>query len=338
MTEANVRIGLLGASGIAPNAVLKPALDIEGVEVTAVAARDVGRAEQFAALHNIPTVHDNYEALVADESLDAIYNALVPSMHAEWSIKALERGKHVLCEKPFACNATEAAEMVRVARDLDRVLMEAFHWRYHPLARAMLEVVGRISPLVRGEAAFGFHLDDKDRWLFQYDLGGGATMDAGCYPIHWMRTLAGEEPEVVRASAVVENQVLDRRAGRARRTDLVPRSRRYRRCAPGTEPPRSTTGAPPYCAISKWRSARRDLRSSANLCVPTGGVPRRRTRWWPAADRGGRRHREHGHHRQHLPSSWAAAALRAASRSRPSRFSIIHRRRGNSATRRRAVP
>jgi predicted dehydrogenase len=209
MTGANVKIGLLGASRIAPNAVVKPALGTEGVEIAAVAARDVGRAEEFAALHDIPTVHDSYEALIADESLDAIYNPLVPAMHAEWTIKALEHGKHVLCEKPFACNAAQAADMVRVARSQDRVLMEAFHWRYHPLAQAMLEVVGRIGPLVRGEAVFGFHLDDKDRWLFDYALGGGASMDAGCYPVHWMRTLSGEEPAVVGASAVMVDERVD---------------------------------------------------------------------------------------------------------------------------------
>ena len=198
-TGTSVKIGVLGASRIAPGALLKPASEMAGVEVTAVAARDVGRAEEFAALYNIPVVHDSYQSLVADESLDAIYNPLVPSMHAEWSIKALERGKHVLCEKPFARNAAEAAEMVSVARQRDRVLMEAFHWRYHPLAQAMLEVVAKIGPLQRAEAVFAFHLDDKDRWLFDYSLGGGASMDAGCYPIHWMRTLSGEEPEVVRA-------------------------------------------------------------------------------------------------------------------------------------------
>lgn len=208
-TGANVRIGLLGASRIAPNAVLKPASGTAGVEIAAVAARDIGRAEEFAALHHIPTVHDSYEALVADESLDAIYNPLVPSMHAEWSIKALEQGKHVLCEKPFACNAAQAADMVRVARQRERVLMEAFHWRYHPLAQAMLDVVGRIGPLVRGEAVFAFNLEDRDRWLFDYAVGGGASMDAGCYPVHWMRTLSREEPEVVRAAAVVEGTNVD---------------------------------------------------------------------------------------------------------------------------------
>jgi predicted dehydrogenase len=208
-TGATVRIGVLGASRIAPNALLRPAAGTAGVEVAAVAARDVGRAEEFAALYDIPTVHDSYDALVADESLDAIFNPLVPSMHAEWSIKALEHGKHVLCEKPFACNAAQAAEMVRVARQQDRVLMEAFHWRYHPLARAMLEVVERIGPLVRGEAVFAFNLEDKERWLFDYALGGGASMDAGCYPVHWMRTLSGEEPEVVRAAPVVESGNVD---------------------------------------------------------------------------------------------------------------------------------
>jgi predicted dehydrogenase len=205
----NVRIGVLGASRIAPNALLKPASQIAGIEVAAVAARDKARAEEFAALHDIPVVHDSYEALVADESLDAIYNPLVPSSHLEWSVKALNYGKHVLCEKPFARNANEAAEMVRVARRRDRVLMEAFHWRYHPLAHAMVDVARNIGPLVRGEAVFTFFLDDKQRWLYDFSLGGGSAMDLGCYPVHWLRTLSGEEPEVVRASAVAQADDVD---------------------------------------------------------------------------------------------------------------------------------
>lgn len=190
---------MLGASRIAPNAIIKPAARIEGVEVAAVAARDRARAEDFAAMYGIPTVHGSYEALVADESLDAIYNPLVPSMHAEWSIRALENGKHVLCEKPFARNEADALDMVRVAQSQDRVLMEAFHWRYHPLANAMLDGVARLGRLERGEGVFAFNLDDKERWLYDYSLGGGASMDLGCYPVHWMRTLSGEEPEVTGA-------------------------------------------------------------------------------------------------------------------------------------------
>jgi predicted dehydrogenase len=209
MSPANIRIGLLGASRIAPNAVIRPVSEVAGVEVAAVAARDVRRAEEFAAAYNVPTVHPSYDALVADESLDAIYNPLVPAYHAEWTIKALERGKHVLCEKPFARNAAEASEMVSTARRRQRVLMEAFHWRYHPLAQAMLEVVGQLGTLVRGEAMFAFYLDDKDRWLYDFSLGGGSTMDQGCYPVHWMRTLSGEEPQVLRASATDRTDDVD---------------------------------------------------------------------------------------------------------------------------------
>ena len=337
-TGPNVRIGTLGASRIAPNALLKPASEMTGVEVTAVAARDQRRAAEFAALHNIPTVHDSYEALIVDDSIDAIYNPLVPSMHAEWSIKALERGKHVLCEKPFARNADEAAEMVRVARQRDRVLMEAFHWRYHPLAQAMLEIVGQIGPLQRGEAVFAFRLDDKDRWLFDYSVGGGASMDAGCYPIHWMRTLSGEEPEVVSASAVVDDDRVDvsMEAGsplsvgfpspykvlhcRTGRTDLVPGGRGGEGCAPGSEPPCSTRGAPPYCGVRKRRPARRDLWSSTDVRLPTGGVPRGGTGRPPTADWGRRCNRKYGNYRQHLPSGRAAAALTTTSRLSPTWF------------------
>ena len=182
--------------------------------------------------------------------------------------------------------------MVSVARQQDRVLMEAFHWRYHPLAQAMLEVVAKFGPLERAEAVFAFHLDDKDRWLFDYSLGGGASMDAGCYPIHWMRTLSGEEPEVVRAAAVPGDdsvdvsmednlplslrfpgpyQMLYRRAGG---TEVVPRARRSGRGTAGAEPPCSTRGAPTYSGVRKRRPPRQGVRPPTDLCVPARGVPR----------------------------------------------------------------
>ncbi len=100
-----LRIGVLGAAKIAPHAVVKPARNNAEAEVTAVAARDRGRAEAYAAKHGIAKVHDSYAALVADPGLDAIYNPLPNGLHAQWTIAALEAGKHVLCEKPFTANA-----------------------------------------------------------------------------------------------------------------------------------------------------------------------------------------------------------------------------------------
>ena len=204
-----MRIGVLGTANITPGALIEPALEVAGVEVAAVAARDVRRAEDFAMRHGIPTVHASYEALIADDTLDAIYNPLVPSLHAKWSINALEAGKHVLCEKPFSRNASEAHSMVAAARQAGLVLMEAFHWRYHPLAEAMIRVVPELGDLDHGEAVFAANIPDKSAFLYDYSLGGGASMDLGCYPVHWLRTLSGEEPEVMRAAAVENGDGVD---------------------------------------------------------------------------------------------------------------------------------
>ena len=110
-----VRIGILGAARIAPGGIIKPARNNPEAEVRAVAARDRGRADAFATKHGIPTVHDSYAALLADPEIDAIYNPLPNGLHAEWTIAALEAGKHVLCEKPFTANATEAEAVAAVA-------------------------------------------------------------------------------------------------------------------------------------------------------------------------------------------------------------------------------
>src|SRR5690606_14272022 len=124
-------IGILGASRIAPTAVLKPAQQVSDVEIVAVAARDPQRAERYARKHGIPAVHTSYEALVADPTIDAIYNPLPNGLHGHWTIAALRQGKPVLCEKPFTANAEEAEAVKAVADETGLVVMEAFHWRYH---------------------------------------------------------------------------------------------------------------------------------------------------------------------------------------------------------------
>ena len=145
-----LRIGTLGAARITSSALIKPARQIPEVTVAAVAARDPERARRFAAKHRIRRVHASYQALIDDPAIDAIYNPLPNSLHAQWTLRAIEAGKHVLCEKPFTANAAEAAEVAAAAAASGLVVMEAFHYRYHPLARRMQEVVGggdRAAPL-----------------------------------------------------------------------------------------------------------------------------------------------------------------------------------------------
>src|SRR5262245_2757151 len=157
---AVLRIATLGAARITPGALVKPARNVADAEVVAVAARDRARAEAFAAKQGIPRVFDSYEDLIADPQIDAVYNPLPNGLHAEWTIAALEAGKHVRCEKPFTANAKEAEEVAAVAERTGLVVMEAFHYRYHPLAARMREVVtsGEIGTIERVDTALCFPL------------------------------------------------------------------------------------------------------------------------------------------------------------------------------------
>ena len=209
---APLRIGILGAARIAPAAIVRPARRVEGVEVVAVAARDRGRAEAFAAKHAIARVVDSYEQLVTDPDIDAVYNPLPNGLHGRWTMAAIAAGKHVLCEKPFTANAEEARAVAAAHAGSGVVVMEAFHYRYHPLFARVRELVGNgsVGTVRRIEAALCFPLlSGKDiRW--NPGLAGGATMDAGCYPIHMVRHLAGAEPEVTAATACLRSPGIDR--------------------------------------------------------------------------------------------------------------------------------
>lgn len=210
--QPTLRIGVLGAARIAPMALVRPARKLLGVEVVAVAARDPRRARKFASKHGIPRVHADYDALLADPDVDAVYNPLPNGLHCGWTIRALEAGKHVLCEKPLASNAEEAQRMAEVSEKTGRELVEAFHWRYHPLAGRMKEIVdgGALGAVRHIEAHMCFLMPLPGDIRYRYDLGGGATMDMGCYPISILRFLAGAEPEVVRARAALSSPQVDR--------------------------------------------------------------------------------------------------------------------------------
>ena len=208
----SLRIGILGAARIAPAALIKPASDVSPVSVTAVAARSLDRAQAFASRHGIARAHAGYEELLADPDIDAVYNPLPNGLHGRWTRAALAAGKHVLCEKPFTANAAEAREIASLASTSDRVVMEAFHYRYHPLALRVEEIVasGELGELQRVETALCFPLPKFSDIRYDYGLAGGATMDAGCYAVHMARVFGGETPSVVSASAKLRSPRVDR--------------------------------------------------------------------------------------------------------------------------------
>jgi predicted dehydrogenase len=199
-----IRIGILGAARIAPRGIVTPANALLGAEVVAVAARNLDRAQNFAAQHAIPLAFGSYPELIARDDIDLVYVALPPSAHLEWCSAALASGKHVLVEKPFASNAHDAVQMVAAARDAGRHLFEGFHYRFHPLFAQALSALrkGEIGRIRHIDAIFNADLPDTPGELRYIEaLGGGALMDLGCYCMHWIRTVAGDEPTVVSATA-----------------------------------------------------------------------------------------------------------------------------------------
>ena len=202
-TSTPIRIGVLGAAAIVPSALSSPARAMPDVQVLAIAARDPKRAEAFARKHHIPRVHQTYNDVLNDPDVDAIYNPLPNSLHAEWTIRALKAGKHVLCEKPFAANAQEAEEMAKVARETGLVLSEAFAYRYHPLIARVKHIIasGELGKIKHINAQFCFLFPFPNNIRFKYELAGGALMDCGCYPVSLIRYLAEAEPTVERAEA-----------------------------------------------------------------------------------------------------------------------------------------
>ncbi|WP_431236987.1 Gfo/Idh/MocA family protein [Mycolicibacterium aichiense] len=211
-TGRPVRIGILGAARIAANALIKPAKDNSEVVVAAVAARDASRAQEFAAKHGIAGVHDSYEALIDDPDVDAVYNPLPNSLHGKWTRAALKAGKHVLCEKPFTANAAEAREIADLAAESDRVVMEGFHYRYHPFAARVEQIIasGELGTVERVEAASCFWLPKFSDFRYDFALGGGSLMDLGCYAVDMVRTFGGSTPEVVSAQAKLRGSQIDR--------------------------------------------------------------------------------------------------------------------------------
>jgi predicted dehydrogenase len=209
-----VRWGILSTARIARRIVVG-GRGAANAEIVAVGSRDGARARAYAGEHGIPRAHDSYEALLADPEVDAIYNPLPNSLHVEWSMRALEAGKHVLCEKPLTRHPADVDRAFDAADRAGRRLMEAFMWRFHPQTEQLVAMVrdGAIGRLRLVRAAFGFDLPDAAnvRWLAE--LEGGALMDVGCYCVSALRLVCGAEPERVSAERVERGGVDARLAG-----------------------------------------------------------------------------------------------------------------------------
>jgi len=203
MSERKLRWGVISTSNIGRVAV-NPAIHASSNgELLAVASREEGRAVEFAEKAGIPQHYGSYEALLEDERIEAIYNPLPNSLHKEWAIRAAEKGKHILCEKPLALNAAECREMEVAASANGVKLLEAFMYRFHPRTEKVLEMVreGVVGDLKQIRSTFTFLLTRPENIRWDGELGGGALMDVGCYCVNVSRTVVGREPVEVRAMA-----------------------------------------------------------------------------------------------------------------------------------------
>jgi predicted dehydrogenase len=192
-----VKLGLLSTANI-NRLVMAGVGASDKLDVVAVASRDAARAEEYAREHGIERAHGSYDALLEDGDVDAVYISLPNSLHVEWAIRALEAGKHVLCEKPLARRSEEAERAFDAAEQAGRVLAEAFMYRHHPQTRLVAQLVseGAVGELRAIRAAFSFPLSNLEDVRMRPELDGGALMDVGCYCVSGARLLAGEPKRV----------------------------------------------------------------------------------------------------------------------------------------------
>ena len=200
-----LRLGLLSTAHINEKLVAGARL-VDEVDVEAVASRDLARASEQASSLQIPRALGSYEELLSDPDVDAVYISLPNSLHVDWSVQALEAGKHVLCEKPLARSVEKVERAFDAADAAGRVLTEAFMWRHHPQAKRLIELLPRVGDLRVVRAQFSFalgSLDPASNIRLSGELEGGALMDVGCYCVSAARLIAGE-PEAVTGQAVFD--------------------------------------------------------------------------------------------------------------------------------------
>jgi D-xylose 1-dehydrogenase (NADP+, D-xylono-1,5-lactone-forming) len=205
-----LRWGLLSTARI-NRAVIPPIRASLQSELRAVASRDSVKAKEYAKEWHIPHAYGSYEELLADESIDVIYNPLPNHLHAEWSIRAAEAGKHVLCEKPLALSLDEIDRMMAAAKKHNVIITEAFMYKHHPQTLKVLDLIKQdaIGDLLLIKGAFTFNLDRPDdvRWVPEW--GGGSIWDVGCYPISFARLVANADPMEVFGWQVIGSTGID---------------------------------------------------------------------------------------------------------------------------------
>lgn len=195
MTDRPLNWGLLSTARI-NRALIKPLRASKRTRLLGAASRSQSSADAYAREWMIPRAYGSYEALLADPEIDVVYNPLPNHLHAEWTIKALRAGKHVLCEKPLALSLAEVDAMIAASRETGKVLAEAFMYRHHPQTLKVKELVdgGALGKLQLIKGAFTFTLNREGNFRNVKEMGGGSIWDVGCYPISYARMIVGKEP------------------------------------------------------------------------------------------------------------------------------------------------
>ena len=208
---AVLRWGIIGPGRISTRIVRALASSSRGT-LAAVASRDPARAAAYATQHGVGRSFGSYDALLASSEIDVVYIALPNHLHAEWTIRALEAGKHVLCEKPLALTVDEVDAIQAVAQRTGRIAAEAFMYLHHPQIRRVLELArdGTLGPLELVRGTFSILLSAPDDPRIDPAMGAGSLWDVGCYPVSFARRLAGEEPDRVAAFARLDERGVDR--------------------------------------------------------------------------------------------------------------------------------
>lgn len=201
-----VRWGIISTAGIAEKSFIPALSETDRGELVGVASRSRDKADAFAAQHDIPNVYDDYADLLASDDIDAVYNPLPNTMHAEWTIAAAEAGKHIFCEKPLAMSTQEVTAMADACNKANVQLVEAFVFLFHAQSHKLREILdsGVIGDIVTTHAWFNFRIPrPSDNIRLNKSLGGGGLLDGGVYPITFTRFLHGDEPLSLQASTAI---------------------------------------------------------------------------------------------------------------------------------------
>jgi xylose dehydrogenase (NAD/NADP) len=203
---SKIRWGILGCANTARKRAIPAMLETRSVDLVGIASRSLEKAESFRALFNLPRAYGSYEEMLADPQIQAVYIPLPNGLHGEWMVNAARQGKHILCEKPFASNASEAARVAAILSEHGVYAMEAFMWRTHPQHARAVEAIdeGEVGTVRLIRAAFTFHMPRQPNVRFVPALAGGSVLDVGCYPVSTARYYFGCQPSRVYARGSID--------------------------------------------------------------------------------------------------------------------------------------